>query len=187
MSVEELADAVYRGIDSIQQARQVGRPLPPRSAHVVTNAPTASPGQRRRAEVFLPHAKRMVTMKLNLTGQSVTSCEFSYTTVIRLTGGYELSIESDFVLSGSEWQTELSPGVNAASGSEALSALEKRTVTSSVTGDSGALLMTFNDGISLRVDSDEEFESWTLTGPGGLKVVCMPGGELAVWSAGQRE
>lgn len=34
----------------------------------------------------------------------------------------------------------------------------------------------------MTVVADERFEAWTIAGPGGLTIVCLPGGELAVWS-----
>lgn len=35
---------------------------------------------------------------------------------------------------------------------------------------------------TLRVDPDPGYEAWELRGPGTEMVVCMPGGELAIWS-----
>lgn len=60
--------------------------------------------------------------------------------------------------------------------------MQGRTVKSAATDESGGLLVSFADGTHVHVGSDEEYESWALAGPGGMKVVCMPGGELAVWS-----
>ena len=47
----------------------------------------------------------------------------------------------------------------------------------------GMLSVGFNTGWRLRVPPDEQFEAWTFTGASGEKVVCMPGGELAIWRA----
>ena len=46
----------------------------------------------------------------------------------------------------------------------------------------GGLDLSFTDGTRLTVGSHPQFEAWDLTGPGSLKLVCMPGGgEPAMW------
>ena len=46
----------------------------------------------------------------------------------------------------------------------------------------GRLVLHFAAGGQLSVDADPEYEPWTLTGPDGLRLVSMPGGDLAVWT-----
>jgi len=46
----------------------------------------------------------------------------------------------------------------------------------------GELRISFENGRSLVAASVPRYEAWVINGPGGLLVVCMPGGELAVWS-----
>ena len=48
--------------------------------------------------------------------------------------------------------------------------------------DEGALSMTV-DGASVRCGAAPDFEAWNYTGPGGSRVVSMPGGGLAIWDA----
>lgn len=62
-----------------------------------------------------------------------------------------------------------------------LSDLTGRTVASATT-DGGALTLHFTDGATLRCAPDQNYEAWQVVGgsPQHL-VVCMPGGELAVW------
>ena len=54
-------------------------------------------------------------------------------------------------------------------------------VTSAVAFKSGALRLVFGDGHMLTVEPDPDYEAWTATGPDGMLVVSLPGGELAVW------
>ncbi|WP_157617226.1 DUF6188 family protein [Saccharomonospora marina] len=112
----------------------------------------------------------------------MTTCDFDHLAVIRFSGGYEIGIENDFQVSNPAGQVELSPGVDPDRGRAVLATLQGRTVELAGTDESGGLLVSFGDGTSVHVSSDEEYESWTLAGPGGMKVVCMPGGELAVCS-----
>jgi hypothetical protein len=46
----------------------------------------------------------------------------------------------------------------------------------------GMLRLHLEDGARLRVLPHESYEAWNLSGEGGLMMVCMPGGEVAVWS-----
>jgi hypothetical protein len=46
----------------------------------------------------------------------------------------------------------------------------------------GELAVTFRNGERLLVGPVPDVEAWQITGPGGLLVVCMPGGgEPAIW------
>ena len=48
----------------------------------------------------------------------------------------------------------------------------------------GRLDVKFDDGTRLQVPMSLEFEAWGISGTGGaagLRIVSMPGGELAVW------
>lgn len=45
----------------------------------------------------------------------------------------------------------------------------------------GGLVLGLAGGL-LQVEPCERFESWNVVGPGGQRVVSMPGGGLAVWS-----
>jgi hypothetical protein len=57
-----------------------------------------------------------------------------------------------------------------------------RTVASGSASSNGVLLLTFTDGATLRCSPNPEYEAWQVVGgkPESL-VVCLPGGELAIW------
>jgi hypothetical protein len=60
--------------------------------------------------------------------------------------------------------------------------LFNRRLDSALVYKNGMLRLTFEDGARLRVLPHASYEAWNLSGSGGLQLVCMPGGELAVWS-----
>lgn len=45
----------------------------------------------------------------------------------------------------------------------------------------GSLYLKFSDGNILLVEPDPKYEAWEIAGTGGLRVVCLPGGELSIW------
>jgi hypothetical protein len=65
----------------------------------------------------------------------------------------------------------------------ALSAIVGKVVVDTSTAG-GTLVLSFADGSRLRSEPDANYEAWHVVGgtPQQL-VVCMPGGELAVWDS----
>ncbi|WP_155373308.1 DUF6188 family protein [Catellatospora vulcania] len=55
-------------------------------------------------------------------------------------------------------------------------------VLSAVAFKSGSLRIVFSSGHVLRAEPDPQYEAWTTSGPGGMSIVSLPGGGLAVWS-----
>jgi hypothetical protein len=48
--------------------------------------------------------------------------------------------------------------------------------------ESGALDIEFEGKAGIAVPPHPTYEAWTIAGSRGLKIVCTPGGKLAVWS-----
>jgi hypothetical protein len=124
----------------------------------------------------------MVTMELSFRGQSVISEDYGYTVSLNLTGGYEVRIETDFSVQNADGDFQLSPGLDPEVNSQLLHTLVGHAVTTSVAEESGTLRLDFDNGARLRANPDDSFEAWTIAGPHGMKIACMPGGELAIWS-----
>ena len=66
--------------------------------------------------------------------------------------------------------------------SGALKLLHKVALTAVALKD-GTLQIVFVDGDVLSVAPDPHHEAWEMSGPNGLKIVSLPGGQLAFWSA----
>ncbi|HSR84732.1 MAG TPA: DUF6188 family protein, partial [Streptosporangiaceae bacterium] len=60
-------------------------------------------------------------------------------------------------------------------------AIARLSVRDGFAYDDGHLEMTFSDGSAVGVPGTQDYEPWELTGPYGLKVVSIPGGELSIW------
>jgi hypothetical protein len=99
--------------------------------------------------------------------------------------GWIVVIESRFLVSsrspGSQSMSGESPGDSQALG-EILTGLAVHSISEA----DGFLTIEFTGGVVLEVQPDEQFESWNAVGPNGERIVCMPGGEMAYWSAPQR-
>ncbi|WP_156934862.1 DUF6188 family protein [Pseudonocardia spinosispora] len=121
-------------------------------------------------------------MEIELRGESISKVQADYTLYLYVTGGFGISIESEFVLVGSEEKFSLAPG-NFEAGGHISSLVGVPIAACSVDEVRGGLCVEFVNGSTIVVAADDEYESWNLTGPQGLRIVCMPGGELAFWSS----
>ena len=123
-------------------------------------------------------------MDLGFAGQAVVSTDFGYTVAVEFGGGYEVRVESRFTLRIDGLDREIEPGRDA--DASAVAQLSGRVVSAARADDAGGLWIEFGGEVRLTAEPDSDFEAWTLAGPGGLKVVCGPGGELSVWSPRDR-
>ena len=56
-----------------------------------------------------------------------------------------------------------------------------KKVSSATVDPRGKLEISFSNSIQIIVDPDPSYEAWTLAGPRGLKLVSIPGGDVAIW------
>lgn len=96
-----------------------------------------------------------------------------------------MRVENDYTLgtSAGSWNVSLE---TPQTDSEQQPSLTNRTISSATTDQSGVLDISFTDGHRLTVIPDADYEAWSLAGPCGRKVVCLPGGDLATWPAEAR-
>ena len=122
-------------------------------------------------------------MDLGLAGQKVVSTEFGYTAAIVVSGGSEMRVESAFTLRAEEGDRRLTPGTDVEEGAARLGAVVGHVVAAATADDGGELRVDLDGGMRLVVEPDRDYEAWTFAGADGTKIVCRPGGGLAVWSA----
>lgn len=123
----------------------------------------------------------MLDVDLGLQGQTLLSEHVEYSAVLNFSGKYMTRIESPFTLHLKNNDFEFSPENDPPESFEPVRELIGQTVTESVAEDSGTLRLAFANGASVIVEPDDDYEAWTVAGPGGMLIVCMPHGELAVW------
>jgi len=95
--------------------------------------------------------------------------------------GFVISIEVEFELQHGSNAAVVKPG--DANVLDQLHNLLNNTITLSEITAPGKLVLGFEDRTVIHVKPHQTFEAWSLTGPAGEKVVSMPGGGLATWSA----
>ena len=121
-------------------------------------------------------------MDLGLAGQKVVSTEFGYTAAIVVSGGSEIRVESAFTLRAEDGDRRLTPGADVEEGAARHGVVVGHVVAAATADDRGELRVDLDGGMRLVVEPDRDYEAWTFAGADGTKVVCRPGGGLAVWS-----
>lgn len=119
-------------------------------------------------------------MKLALEGLAARVESSTPVLMVSIGGGdYQLRSESlvdavDGV--GGHWQAD-EPGEIG----ETLKRLIDGEISSVSVHEGGSLTLTMGSGARISFLPDPDFESWSLVGRSGFRLVCMPGGELAEW------
>ncbi|WP_229074933.1 DUF6188 family protein [Actinoplanes sp. DH11] len=111
-------------------------------------------------------------------GKTVEYVRLGYAVVLGFTGDCQVVIESDARLDGPAGRADIEPGENP---SDAVATLIGEAVRSASVRATGELELCFEGGQHLLVEVLPDVESWAVTGPAGVLIVCMAGGELAVW------
>jgi Family of unknown function (DUF6188) len=94
-------------------------------------------------------------------------------TIVWISGEFKLETDSREYFLSAEERERIGP----------VFALLRRTVESALAHKNGMLEITFREGGRLSVAPHQKYEAWGVTGVRWLRVVCSPGGDLAVWLA----
>jgi hypothetical protein len=125
---------------------------------------------------------------LPAAGELVTRCCVENAAVrILCQSMLEISIEEPFTLvtpDGHSHALDPDPGGNPMDLAPILR-IVRQVIQEGIAFKDGRLLLVFGDDSRIDVPSGQDFEAWNIAGPGGpegLKIVSVPGGELAIWS-----
>lgn len=121
-------------------------------------------------------------LKKMLVGGKVSDIKIGYSTTIYINNGenfISLSIgPSDFLDNEKSFKI-LPQDINSKS---ILASLFQSTLVEIQISDVGELSMQFqNPSHRVVTKSGFDYEAWEINDAKGFKIVCMPGGELAVW------
>ncbi|MCP3799112.1 DUF6188 family protein [Allokutzneria sp. A3M-2-11 16] len=111
-------------------------------------------------------------------GMEVTQIRVDHTLTFVLSGDAVIVVEGEAELSTPDGPVRLRPERQKVA--EAL-ALVGTKLTWEIIFKNGVLHLGFDNGYHLTVEPDARHEAWSATGPGKLRVVCTPGGEITTW------
>jgi hypothetical protein len=116
-----------------------------------------------------------------LAGRKLEYVRLGPAVVLSFAGGGQVLLETPARLDRpGGGRVEIDP---AAENADAVAGLLGDVVCSAWARRTGELHLAFESGAVLSVAPDPDVESWAFTGPGGLLIVCLAQGEVAVWGA----
>ena len=115
-----------------------------------------------------------------LAGHKLEDVRLGHAIVLSFSAGRQVLIETVAHLHRLGGRFDVEPGEHP---SDVLATLLGDVVRTACTLDTGELRITFRSGAELSVEADTDAESWAVAGPDGLLIICLAGGELAVWGA----
>jgi hypothetical protein len=119
----------------------------------------------------------------DFSGQTVTRLRIDYRLQLWTDQGWQFNLEGRTVLVSRDVQLmEIEVGIHLDDKDlpESLKQLEGKKLDGVMVSAGGDLALNFADA-QVSVQADPRYESWQIHGPRGEIVVCMPGGELAIW------
>lgn len=120
---------------------------------------------------------------LPVADQPVVTCCVDYALTFRFGNEVTLRIEQPFVYRTAEGVEHLIvPEGDPVRMAPAL-AVCRQVARQGFAFKDGHLGLDFVDGSRVSVPTAEDLEPWELAGPDGLRVVSVPGGDLAIWRA----
>lgn len=126
--------------------------------------------------------------ELPLQGKRVSRCFLDHAFGIQFLLDSEseiaIKIEGIFLFKRDNKEYQLSSNEDPEVLCPAFSVLHK-VVKKAIICANGDLELEFMNGSSLKVTPEYEYEAWEVTSSNGLRVVCAPGGKLAIWEGTQ--
>ena len=120
--------------------------------------------------------------QIELDGQTITRIVDQPPLAFGTGGGWAVTVESVLTFSDANGSIRDFEGDDPETLTALGSLLQGLTFRAAAVED-GSLRLAFTSGAELIASPDPHYESWSVAGPAGQRIVCMPGGELAVWAA----
>lgn len=141
----------------------------------MVNVPASMSGAQRFEGYWLLDVSGQLILQLVL--------DFQVTLVLE---HFAITIEERFVLEHLDGTSHVvEPGGDFDQLAPVLPLSRSKVIAEGRAFDDGRLEVVMQDGWRLSVVPEPEsaYESWNITGPDGLLIVSMPGGELSLWGS----
>ena len=143
--------------------------------HSDSHGPDAVTDPRLREQLAIISGRRLSQFSIAINGIRLAFWGEEAGTVSR-----EILIEHPTILFTHPGQVAIAHAPDSdAVAAALLSVLNRRA--SEITLTSGHLIISFETGLTLKVEPDQRYESWQISSDDGLLIVCTPGGDLTIW------
>ncbi|MEV0335858.1 DUF6188 family protein [Nocardia sp. NPDC050717] len=124
-------------------------------------------------------------LQLEIIGKPISEVELGFTATIRIGSPieYELQVEGEISVRTAEGRLVSAPSNSYVEIRGELESIVGSKVVRADASEVDGLSIELSSGAVLNVPVDEHYEAWGIVGLNGYRVICLPGGELAIWSA----
>jgi hypothetical protein len=123
---------------------------------------------------------------LPVSGQRVSRCCVGYAVTLMCDNGLDIDIEGAFAYRMTDGREHLLDPQGPALDLAPVLSTRSLIIREGTAFKDGRLQILFENGSQISVPADPSYEPWTIAtlgGINGLKVVSIPGGDLAIWPA----
>jgi Family of unknown function (DUF6188) len=123
-------------------------------------------------------------MQLEIAGQQLVHVYFDYGLILRSDHQAEIRISTKYAIQvPGEPEEFFDPELTESPMPGELAGLRQQVTEAVADEETGSLAIRLENGVQVHVPPDKRYEAWTFSDPSGSRVVALPGGGLAVWSA----
>ena len=120
----------------------------------------------------------------SFAGKVLTTMRLDFALKLWTDDDWEIDVAGDAIVTvPGATPVEVDTGVSSDELPDVLAPFVSRAIREVLVAREGHLGITFDDGSQISVLAAEDYEAWQVSGPDGERMVCMPGGELAIWGA----
>jgi hypothetical protein len=120
-------------------------------------------------------------MDLKVDGCELTRVSFDYAVTLLVDPNTKIRLATNVVLTGADGTSVPFRSGGADMPTADLVGLLHQDIAQAWVSDDGVLTIRFADDATLRATPDPDYEAWEIAGENGFRVICMPGGKLAIW------
>ncbi len=120
-------------------------------------------------------------MDLKIEGHALVRVCFDYALTLLVDPNTQLRLQANVELSDIDGTSVAFQPGGADVPAHRLVGLLHKEITKAWSSDGGVLTLQFACGAKLAATPDPDYEAWEILASDGFRVICMPGGELAIW------
>jgi hypothetical protein len=121
--------------------------------------------------------------QIELDGQTIERVSEQPPLIVDTSGKWALTAEAALTFTGADGTARRYEGDDPQAVTALAALLQGLAIRAATVTEDGLLRIVFVGGAELIAPPDPQYESWDAVGPAGQRIVCMPGGELAIWDA----
>ncbi|GAA1184257.1 hypothetical protein F4556_007579 [Kitasatospora gansuensis] len=120
-------------------------------------------------------------MYLKVEGRTLTRVCFDYALTLLVDPDTRIRLQANVELKDADGTSAAFQPGDTDVPADSLVRLLHKDISKAWSSDGGVLTIQFACGATLTATPDPNYEAWEILAEDGFRVICMPGGKLAIW------